>query len=118
MRVTIACPVHMIADANQLALCLGLGPDDAMTYGQPIWRDAGGNLYAVASATVPTGFAQAAAAPLSEPAWGADLEAAARAQATILIGAPATPDRLAASLAESPQDALAELGLALIAEGA
>lgn len=118
MRVTIACPAHMIADANQLALCLGLGPDDAMTYGQPIWRDAEGNLYAVASATVPTGFAEAATAALSEPAWGADLEAAARAQAAILIGATATPDRLAASLAESPQGALAELGLALVAEGA
>ena len=81
MRVTIACPAHMIADANKLALCLGLGPGDAMTYGQPIWRDAGGNLYAVASATVPTGFAEAATAALSAPAWGADLEAAARAQA-------------------------------------
>lgn len=33
MRVTIACPEALIGDANQLALCLGLGPEDAQTYG-------------------------------------------------------------------------------------
>jgi hypothetical protein len=115
MRVTIACPEAMVADANQLALCLGVGPDEAMTYGAPIWQDAQGNRYAVASAIVPSGFVATATAPLVPPAWGADLAAAARAQAAVLIGAPAAPERLAASLAENPQDALAELGLALVA---
>jgi hypothetical protein len=115
MRVTIACPIALIPDANQLALCLGLGQGDGMTYGAPIWQDARGNLYAVASAIVPAGFAQAASATLAAPAWGADLEAAARAQSAIAIGLPAAPGRLAASLANDPPEALAALGLALTA---
>lgn len=110
-RVTISCPEAMIGDANQLALCLGLGPDDVQTYGEPVWRDAAGDLYAVASTIVGDGFAAAAGSPLVEPPWGADMDAAARAQAAIVIGGAAAPGHLVAVFGDDPQAAIAELGL-------
>lgn len=113
MRVTIACPEAMIGDANQLALCLGLGPADARTYGEPVWQDADGALYAVASAIVGDGFAAAAGSPLAVPPWGADMAAAARAQAAIVIGASAAPDRLTAVIGDDVAAALAALGVTM-----
>ena len=41
MRLTIACPDALRDDANQLAMVLGYRPDDAETYGELNWRDAG-----------------------------------------------------------------------------
>lgn len=115
MRVTIACPEWLISDANQLARCLGYSADDGMTYGEPIWRDADGVRYAVASGVVSDGFAAAAASSLVAPPWGADMEAAARAQAAITIGLPATFSRLAAVFGEVA-DALAVLGVTRVDE--
>ena len=111
IRVTIACPEALIGDANQLALCLGYGETDAQTYGAAIWQDEFGNRYAVASAVVEDGFAANASSPLIEPPWGADMEAAARAQALIQIDAPAGPDRLAAVFGDDAMAALSVLGV-------
>lgn len=111
MRVTIACPEALIGDANQLALCLGLGPEDAQTYGAACWQDAAGNRYAVASAIVSSRFADDAAVPLAEPPWGADMDAAARAQALILVDEPAGPGHIAAVFGDDAMAALAVLGL-------
>ena len=110
MRVTIACPEEMISDANQLALCLGYGPDDVMTYGLPIWRDNAGNRYAVASGLVSEAFAIAARSPLAQPEWGADMVAAARAQSAITIGIPASPTCISAVFGEA-SPSLAALGI-------
>ena len=110
-RVTIACPVDLRADANQLARCIGLGPDDDQTYGEPVWKDAAGNAYAVASAMVGEGFAGAATSPLSEPAWGCDLAAAARAQAKIRVGGAADPAALVAVFSDDARAGLSELGV-------
>ena len=111
MRVTIACPDGLIGDANQLALCLGLGPEDAHTYGAARWLDGEGNRYAVASAIVSSRFAADTSSPLADPQWGADMTAAARAQALIQIGAPAGPDRLACIIGDDAGAALAVLGV-------
>lgn len=111
IRVTIACPEALIGDANQLALCLGYGVADALTYGAPVWQDGVGNLYAVASTLVSETFAATAGSALVEPAWGADMAAAARAQAAIRIGGAADPARLVAVFDEDPQAALAVLGV-------
>lgn len=111
MRVTIACPAGHIADANQLARCIGLGPDDDRTYGDPTWQDAGGNLYAVASAIVGPGFGAAATSPLEEPSWGCDLAAATRAQALIRIMQPADPGIIAAVFGDDVDAALVVLGV-------
>lgn len=111
MRVTIACPEALIGDANQFALCLGRGPEDAHTYGDPCWQDEFGNRYAVASAVEEDGFAADASSPLADPPWGADMTAAARAQALIQIGAPAAPDRLACIIGDDAGAALLVLGV-------
>lgn len=111
IRVTIACPAALIGDANQLALCLGLGPEDAQTYGAACWLDAAGNRYAVASAIVSSRFASDASSPLEAPPWGADMPAARRAQALIRLGDPAGPDRLAAIIGDNAMAAIAVLGV-------
>jgi hypothetical protein len=113
MRVTIACPEALIGDANQLARCIGLGPDDDQTYGAPVWRDAGGNAYAVASAVVSPAFIDTASSQLVAPDWGCDLAAAGRAQAAISIGAAAAPGVLAAIIGDDVQAALAALGVTM-----
>jgi hypothetical protein len=112
VRVTIACPEVFTADANQLALCFGRGPDDVRTYGLASWQDAAGRRYAVASTLVSEGFAATAGSPLTEPPWGADMAAAARAQALIQIDTAAGPDRIAAVFGDEAAAALAVLGLA------
>lgn len=111
ITITVACPDAMIADANQLARVLGYGPDDDQTYGEPLWQDADGNRYAVSSGLVSEAFPAAAAAPLAAPEWGADMTAAARAQAAIAIGETAAPDRLAVIISDDPQAALVALGV-------
>lgn len=116
MRITIACPEALIGDANQLARCIGLGPNDDQTYGAPIWRDAAGNAYAVASAVVSGAFYAAATSPLVAPDWGCDLAAAARAQAAISIGAAAAPGVLAAIIGDDVQAALTALGVTMAEE--
>lgn len=118
MRVTIACPEALIGDANQLALCLGLGPEDAQTYGAACWQDAEGNRYAVASAIVGDSFASAAASKLTRPEWGANMAAAGRAQALIRLGEPASPDIIAAVIGDDVQDALSILGVNRVQEDA
>lgn len=113
MRVTIACPEALTHDANQLARCIGLGPDDDRTYGEASWVDGSGNRYAVASAVVGPGFAQAATTPLVEPEWGCDLDAAMRAQYLIIIGEAAAPGSLSAVFDEDAMAALAVLGVSV-----
>ena len=49
LRATIAVPVAHIADANQLAICLGQSAADDKTFGAATFQDAEGNLYAVSS---------------------------------------------------------------------
>lgn len=126
MRITIACPEAHIADANQLARVLGLGPEDDRTYGAAEWLDAGGNLYSVASAEVSGGFVAKASAPLVMPEWGADMGAATRAQTLLQIidvtdpapdGPLAAPDQMVAIVADDAGGALALLGLRAALDG-
>jgi len=114
IRVTIACPEALIGDANQLALCLGYGPADALTYGAAAWKDGSGNLYAVASALVSETFTASATSALVRPAWDVNLTGAKRAQAAIRIGGAADPARLVAVFGDDPQAALAELGVSRV----
>lgn len=114
IRLTFACPVAHIADANQLARVIGLGPDDDQTYGEPRYRDAAGNLYAVASGLVEPSFIDTATSPLTEPEWGADMAAAQRAQSLAALGEPAAPDHIAAVVGDDVAEALSFLGLSPI----
>lgn len=119
VRITIACPAARIADANQLALAIGLSLADDKTYGAPGWQDASGNLYACASHDVRPEWLAAAQSQLVAPPWGCDMAAAARAQALIVFdpNTPtiAAPDRIAVT-AGPPLTALVAMGLTTVPE--
>ena len=116
-RATIASPVAHIADANQLALCLGESSADDQTFGAATYQDADGNLYAVASTVAKPIFAEMAGLALQAPdhAPSMDLAAATRAQALLQINdGIATPDVIAVIIGgstERAQDHIAALGL-------
>jgi len=116
-RATIASPVAHIADANQLALCLGESSADDQTFGAATYQDAEGNLYAVCSTVAKPIFAELAGQPLQAPDHAPDMDLAAvtRSQALLQInGGIATPDVIAVILGdrkESAQDHIAALGL-------
>ena len=90
MIITIAVPAAHIADANQLSMILGYGPADALTYREPQWQDASGNLYACASAEAGPNFIGNAQAALARPAWDVEpyivnMAGANRAQALVVL---------------------------------
>lgn len=121
MIVTIACPAAHVSDANQLAMILGYGPADELTYGGLNWQDAAGNLYACASALVGPNFVSDAQAALARPAWDVEpydvsLAGARRAQALVVLwtdGAMpvASPDHITAIAGMDGLAALAAMGL-------
>jgi len=117
MILTIACPEAFIAQGNQFSRCVGLGPDDDKTFGLPLWQDAGGNRYAVASGLVSDSFAEIATGELMEPEWGCDMDAARIAQAMIRLGEQATPDTIAAHFGDA-MAAMAAMGLVSVPQEA
>lgn len=111
IRVTMACPEALVEDANQLALCLGYGPQDAQTFGAALWQDATGNRYALSSAVQDEAGLARLQGALSAPAWDCDLAAAGRAQGALRMGFAAAPGLIAAQVGVSPAAALAALGV-------
>ncbi len=118
MRITAACPESLIADANHLAMCLGRGPGDALTYGLVSWWDEDGNAYSAASWETTPAWAQWAQTPVTRPAWDVDeiidMAAAERAQAAMVFAeAPqrATPTVLLALVHSDGREALGLMGL-------
>jgi hypothetical protein len=111
IRVTMACPESLAGDANQLALCLGYGPQDAQTFGAALWRDAGGNRYALSSAMLDEAGLARLQGTLSAPGWECDLAAAGRAQDALRMGSAAAPDLIAVQAGPCPAEALAALGV-------
>ena len=119
MRITAACPEALIDDANQLAMVLGQGPADALTYGEPKWQDADGNLYAAASFVVRPEWVGGAQSALQRPEWDAEpykvnMAGAQRAQAALVFSlAPvlATPSALTAIGGMDGREAIAAMGL-------
>ena len=89
MRVTVSCPEALVADANQLAMCLAFGPADGETYTGLNWTDTNGNLYAAASWEARDEWVAGASQPLQRPAWDVDeiidMVAAGRAQAALVF---------------------------------
>jgi len=118
MILTIACPDALRDDANDLAMVLGFGPDDALTYGGLNWQDDDGNLYACASLTVSDAFTTAAQSGLQRPAWDTDshvnLAGANRAQAALVFSltpVTAMPDKLTACAGDDALATLAAMGM-------
>jgi len=118
MRLTIACPDALRDDANNLAMVLGYGLGDALTYGELNWQDADGNLYAVASLPVSAAFTTAAQSGLQRPLWDTDshvnMAAASRAQAALVFSltpVTAMPYNLTACVGDDALATLAAMGL-------
>ena len=118
MRLTIACPAPLRDDANNLAMVLGYGPDDAETYVALNWLDTADNLYACASLIVSDTFVSTAQSTLSRPAWDTDshvnMAAANRAQAALVFSLEAVevaPDKLTACAGDDALATLAAMGL-------
>ena len=118
MILTIACPDALRDDANDLAMVLGFGPDDALTYGGLNWQGDDGNLYACASLTVSDAFTTAAQSGLQRPAWDTDshvnLAGANRAQAALVFSltpVTAMPDKLTACAGDDALATLAAMGM-------
>lgn len=115
-RITLVVPSALMAQANQLALCLGQSPFDGQSFGAPLYQDAQARLYSVASGLVSENFVQSALEPLKMPAWPVDLEVAKRAQAVIVIKDPEHPTPLmdteiSAIFHEDSAEVLSLLGL-------
>ncbi|MFE3836909.1 hypothetical protein [Pseudogemmobacter sonorensis] len=119
--VTIAAPLALLYEAGQLARCIGYTEADGDTFerGQRI----GG--YAVASGPVHPAFVTNAVSVLVEPPYGADMAAAAIAQAAVQILAATMgddgeevwdapiPGRILAVVGLAPDRAHAVMGLAV-----
>ena len=118
MRLTIACPDAMRDDANNLAMVLGFGAPDALTYDALNWQDAEGNLYACASLPVGAAFTTTAQSGLQRPSWDTDshvnMVGANRAQAALVFSMDpvlAMPDKLTACVGDDALATLAAMGL-------
>lgn len=130
MRLTIACPEAHIGDANDLAMVLGYGEPDSLTYGTPQWQDATGNRYAVCSLPIFGDFVGNAFGTLIRPIWDNDpggykisMAAAKRAQALVVLCDvidPATwtakPTQLTAMPGDDALLSLSMMGLVRILE--
>jgi len=118
MRLTIACPDTLRDDANDLAMVLGYGPDDAATYVALNWQDEDGNFYAVASLPVGPSFTATAQTAPQRPEWDTDnhvsMAGANRAQAALVFSlepVKAMPNKLTACAGENGLVTLAAMGL-------
>lgn len=125
-RVTIAVPEAWMADANQLALCLGESGADSTTFTLSNYQDADGHRYAVCSTVVKTVFIDLATQELIAPEFApdVDLAAAGRAQDLLVIGSLTTPEIatpghiacLLGTRTERPQDHITALGISPIGD--
>ena len=123
MIITIAVPAAHVSDANDLAMVLGYGPPDEKTYGEPVWKDAEGNLYSVSSLTAVPVFVVNATSELQRPEWDLEpytvnMNAAKRAQSIVAIHDNAaesyllaSPDKIVAYLDSDALTAIKNMGL-------
>jgi hypothetical protein len=116
-RVTAACPAALVADANHLAMVLGLGPADGQSYRIGSWRDADGYAYACVSFLARPEWLAAAQSGLVRPAWDTDqiidMAAADRAQAALDLtpGVQAGQGRIAVVIGGTGREALEAMGV-------
>jgi hypothetical protein len=121
LRITAACPVALMDDANHLAMCLAFSEADGNTCANPQWQDADGNLYAAASWEAREEWIAVAQGPLTRPEWDVggiiDMDAANRAQAALVFSltpVAASPTTLTALGGMDGLTALAAMGLTLV----
>lgn len=89
-----------MAQANQLALIVGVSSDDDKTFTTANWQDKDGNLYAVCSTVIKPIVLSLLNMPLADSslkAEGADLTQAQQAMSKVVMysdGVTATPDSI------------------------
>lgn len=105
-RITLACPEAVFADYVHLRRCLMPTAAEADTPPDPVfaWRDDTGAIFSVSSVAVSAEWLDRAQAILVAPAWGADMAAAQRAQARIVLwtGEGAVPRATVATITVIP----------------
>lgn len=86
-RITIAVPTPLINDANQMALCLGDNPSDVNTFPKAQYKGKNGRLFSVCSLLSSDSFIKVPTWVLVAPEHSpeTDVEAATRAQATLVV---------------------------------
>lgn len=126
IRITIICPEAHVGDANNLAMALGQGRADGLTFGASAWQDGEANRYAAASLPVSPEWLVAAQSALARPAWDTEpyavnMAGAGRAQARVVLPDPAgeaplpqANPALILALAGEPLSMLAAAGLVRI----
>ncbi|SUZ31995.1 hypothetical protein ROE7235_01746 [Roseibaca ekhonensis] len=123
--MTLACPEHRIADANNLAMVLGEGPLDGQTFGTAHWQTPQGARYALARFKPALRWQGVQDQVLARPAWDGlpyrvNMAGALRAQDalmdwdTVPTGNAALPeDRILILHALCVADVLDRLGLVM-----
>ena len=124
MRVTIAVPEGIVEEANDLAMVLGQGPNDAYTFRDPTWEDVEGNIYSLASTPIKPSFYTEALSALSRPEWDespyrVNMSAANRAQDKLVIYNPLSPvtvttSSILAVIDDDPRSSAIVMGLTRI----
>lgn len=116
-----AVPEALIFAANQLAMVVAYSAADGETFGAVNAEDASKNLYNARNIWAQSGLFDALQAPLVRPAWDTeeiiDMDAAAQAQAALLIvtePTPVTHDKITAIRGLEGQAALDALSVTLL----
>lgn len=122
-RITTACPKALFDDYIALRRChvTSRAEADAPPDAVFAWRNAGGTLFAVSSVEGGATWLSSVLAPVVLPEWGADLVAAERAQARVILWSKtetgaATDDRITIVSGLTGPAALAAIGLTPVTE--
>ena len=83
------CSVDVAEDANHLAMAIGEGPAEALTWVTALHQDAQGNHFIVRNLWVPDGWLERALGDLEKPEWDTDgivdLDKARAAQEAVIV---------------------------------
>lgn len=100
MRITVAVPEQLTANANQLAMALGLSASDANTYTELKYADADDNLYSVASFIASANIVDKTQDTLTRPLWDEeetiDMSQAEQAKSLVAFDTAASIDTISA----------------------
>ena len=121
-RMNLAVPQALIAQANQLALIVGVSEYDDNTFTTANWQDKDGNLYAVCSTVIKPvvlGLFGISLADITLPAHavGADVVAAQQALDKVVMykqGAKASTAEIMCAIDFEPLQAFEDMGLTVI----
>jgi hypothetical protein len=116
-KIVIVVGETLCADARELERCLAGSEATIAPFQDLDWQDDHGNLYAAMAPLVRPEWIAAAGQILAHPEWGADMDAARRAQAALVVwageGQPpkADPSQLTVIVGMPLADAFTALGV-------